>query len=64
MNYQINYSKKYGLVNESLVNIFDFELSENLVKQTSKELEEQYKSLKQSDENLDDKIKDIAIKKS
>ncbi len=56
-------SKKYGLVNESLVNAFDFPLSENLVGKHQKELEEQYKSLKQSDENLDDKIKEIAIKR-
>ena len=66
MNFELSdklVSKKYGLVNESLVNIFDFPLSENLVSKHQKELDEQYKSLKQSDENLDDKIKDIAIKR-
>ncbi len=66
MNFELSdklVSKKYGLVNESLVNVFDFPLSENLVSKHQKELEEQYKSLKQSDDNIDDKIKDIAIKR-
>ena len=66
MNFELKdkmVSKKYGLVNEKLVNNFDFVLPEALLNKHTNELEQQYASLKQSDENVDDKIKDIAVKR-
>ena len=56
-------SKKYGLVNEKLVEFFDFVPPESMVSKHQQELENQYSSLKKSDENIDDKIKEIAIKR-
>ena len=56
-------SKKYGLVNEKLVEFFDFTPPESMVSKHQHELEQQYSSLKKSDENIDDKIKEIAIKR-
>ena len=56
-------SKKYGLVNEKLVEFFDFVPPESMVNKHQQELENQYSSLKKSDENIDDKIKEIAIKR-
>ena len=56
-------SKKYGLVNEQLVDFFDFIPPETMVSKHQQELEQQYASLKKSDENIDNKIKEIAIKR-
>ena len=66
MNFELNdkpVSKKYGLVNEKLVDTFKFDLPESLVNKHQAELEQQYASFKQSDENIDNKIKDIAVKR-
>tara|TARA_B100000035_G_scaffold278578_1_gene257647 strand:- start:4788 stop:6092 length:1305 start_codon:yes stop_codon:yes gene_type:complete len=66
MNFELNdklVSKKYGLVNEQLVDAFKFDLPESLVTKHQAELEHQYASLKKSDQNIDDKIKDIAAKR-
>lgn len=66
MNFELNdklVSKKYGLVNEKLVDAFEFDLPESLVSKHKMELERQYASFKQSDQNIDDKIKDIAAKR-
>jgi trigger factor len=56
-------SKKYGLVNEQLVSYFNFTPPEAMVSKHQLELEQQYSALKKSDENVDEKIKDIAIKR-
>ena len=56
-------SKKYGLVNEKLVEFFDFVPPESMVSKHQQELENQYSSLKKSDENIGDKIREIAIKR-
>ena len=56
-------SKKYGIVNEELIKAFNFNLPEVLVKNHQKELEQTYASLKNSDENIDEKIKEIANKR-
>ena len=56
-------SKKYGLVNEKLVEFFDFVPPESMVSKHQQELENQYSPLKKSDENIGDKIKEIAIKR-
>lgn len=56
-------SKKYGLVNEQLVGFFDFAPPESMVSKHQQELEQQYSSLKNSDENIGDKIKGIATKR-
>tara|TARA_Y100000389_G_scaffold97642_1_gene94340 strand:+ start:465 stop:1769 length:1305 start_codon:yes stop_codon:yes gene_type:complete len=56
-------SKKYGLVNEQLVDFFNFIPPESMVTKHQQELEQQYASLKQSDENIDEKIKEIAVKR-
>jgi trigger factor len=56
-------SKKYGLVNEQLVSYFNFTPPEAMVSKHQLELEQQYSALKKSDENIDEKIKEIAIKR-
>ena len=56
-------SKKYGLVNEQLVSYFNFTPPEVMVSKHQLELEQQYSALKKSDENIDEKIKEIAIKR-
>ena len=56
-------SKKYGLVNEQLVNFFKFTPPESMVKKHQLELEQQYSALKKSDENIDDKLNEIAVKR-
>jgi trigger factor len=56
-------SKKYGLVNEQLVSYFNFTIPEAMVSKHQLELEQQYSALKKSDENIDEKIKEIAIKR-
>ena len=56
-------SKKYGIVNEQLVGFFDFAPPESMVSKHQQELEQQYSSLKNSDENIGDKIKGIATKR-
>ncbi len=56
-------SKKYGLVNEQLVNFYKFTPPESMVKKHQIELEQQYSALKKSDENIDDKLNEIAIKR-
>ena len=56
-------SKKYGLVNEQLVSYFNFTPPESMVSKHQLELEQQYSALKKSDENVDEKIKEIAIKR-
>ena len=56
-------SKKYGLVNEQLVSYFNFIPPEAMVSKHQLELEQQYSALKKSDENVDEKIKEIAIKR-
>ena len=66
MSFELNdklVSKKYGLVNEKLVDAFEFDLPESLVSKHEAELQHQYASLKQNNENVDDKIKDIAAKR-
>jgi FKBP-type peptidyl-prolyl cis-trans isomerase (trigger factor) len=56
-------SKKYGLVNEQLVNFFKFTPPVSMVKKHQLELEQQYSALKKSDENIDDKLNEIAVKR-
>ena len=42
---------------------FDFELPEAMVNKHTNELKQQYASLNKNEENIDDKIKDIAVKR-
>ena len=66
MNFELKdkmVSKKYSLVNEKLLDLFDFDLPESLVSKHQSELTQQYSALKQNDDDIDDKIKDIAIKR-
>ena len=56
-------SKKYGLVNEQLVDFYNFIPPEAMVNKHQQELEQQYASLKKSDESIDEKIKEIAVKR-
>ena len=56
-------SKKYGLINEKLVEYFTFLPPEHLVKKHQNELETQYAALKKSDNDIDSKIYDIALKR-
>ena len=56
-------SKKYGIVNEELIKAYNFNLPEVLVKNQQMELEQTYATLKNSDENIDEKIKEIANKR-
>ncbi len=66
MNYELKdklVSKKYSLVNEKLVNAFEFDLPISLVNKHETELKQQYASFKQANDDVDEKIKDIAIKR-
>ncbi len=56
-------SKKYGLVNEKLVEFFSFIPPEHLVEKHQNELETQYAALKKSDTNIENKINEIAKKR-
>ena len=51
------------MVNEKLVDAFEFDLPESLVSKHQAELQQQYASFKQNEQNIDDKIKDIASKR-
>tara|TARA_B100001057_G_scaffold213289_1_gene213645 strand:- start:2658 stop:3962 length:1305 start_codon:yes stop_codon:yes gene_type:complete len=56
-------SKKYGLINEKLVDHFSFTPPEQLVIKHQNELETQYAALKKSDNDLQSKIREIALKR-
>ena len=56
-------SKKYGLINEKLVDHFSFTPPEQLVIKHQNELETQYAALKKSDNDLESKIHEIALKR-
>ncbi len=56
-------SKKYGLINEKLVDHYSFLPPEQLVKKHQNELETQYAALKKSDDNIENKIQEIAVKR-
>ena len=49
-------------MNEKLLETFSFTLPEALLTKHQNELKQQYASFKKSDENIDDKIKEIALK--
>ncbi len=66
MNFELKdklVSKKYSLVNEKLIDAFEFDLPNSLVAKHEAELKQQYTSFKQANDDVDDKIKDIAIKR-
>ena len=66
MNFELKdklVSKKYSLVNEQLINAFEFDLPHSLVIKHEAELKQQYASFKQANDDVDEKIKDIAIKR-
>ena len=66
MNFELNdklVSEKYSLVNEQLINAFKFDLPNPLVTKHEAELKQQYASFKQSNDDVDEKIKDIAKKR-
>ncbi len=66
MNFELRdklVSKKYSHVNEKLVNAFEFDLPNSLVNKHETELKQQYASFKQANDDVDEKIKDIAIKR-
>ena len=66
MNFELKdklVSKKYSLVNEQLINTFEFDLPNSLVIKHEAELKQQYASFKQANDEVDEKIKDIAIKR-
>ena len=66
MNFELKdklVSKKYSLVNEKLIDAFEFEIPNSLVNKHEAELKQQYASFKQANDDVDDKIKDIAIKR-
>jgi trigger factor len=66
MNFELKdklVSKKYSLVNEKLIDAFEFDLPNSLVAKHEAELKQQYASFKQANDDVDDKIKDIAIKR-
>ena len=56
-------SKKYGLINEKLVDHYSFLPPEQLVKKHQSELETQYAALKKSDDDIENKIYEIAVKR-
>ena len=65
-NFELNdklVSKKYSLVNEKLIDAFEFDLPNSLVNKHEDELKQQYASFKQTDNDVDEKIKDIATKR-
>ena len=66
MNFELKdklVSKKYSLVNEKLIDAFEFDLPDSLVNKHEVELKQQYASFKQANDDVDDKIKDIALKR-
>ena len=66
MNFELKdklVSKKYSIVNEKLIDAFEFDLPNSLVAKHEAELKQQYASFKQANDDVDDKIKDIAIKR-
>ena len=66
MNFELKdklVSKKYSIVNEKLIDAFEFDLPSSLVIKHEAELKQQYASFKQANDDVDDKIKDIAIKR-
>ena len=66
MNFELKdklVSKKYSLVNEKLIDAFEFDLPKSLVNKHEAELKQQYASFKQANDDVDEKIKDIAIKR-
>ena len=66
MNFELKdklVSKKYSLVNEKLIDAFEFDLPNSLVNKHEAELKQQYASFKQANDDIDEKIKDIAIKR-
>ena len=66
MNFELKdklVSKKYSLVNEKLIDAFEFDLPNSLVNKHEAELKQQYASFKQANDDVDEKIKDIAIKR-
>jgi len=56
-------SKTYGLINEKLIETYTFTPPEQLVKKHQNELEAQYAALKKSENDLESKIHDIALKR-
>ena len=66
MNFELKdklVSKKYSLVNEKLIDAFQFDLPNSLVDKHEAELKQQYASFNQANDDVDDKIKDIAVKR-
>ena len=66
MNFELKdklVSKKYSLVNEKLIDAFEFDLPNSLVDKHEAELKQQYASFNQANDDVDDKIKDIAVKR-
>ena len=66
MNFELKdklVSKKYSLVNEQLLDAFEFDLPKPLVNKHEAELKQQYASFKQSNDDVDEKINDIAKKR-
>ena len=66
MNFELKdklVSKKYSLVNQKLIDAFQFDLPNSLVNKHEAELKQQYASFKQANDDVDEKIKDIAIKR-
>ena len=66
MNFELKdklVSKKYSLVNQKLIDAFEFDLPNSLVDKHEAELKQQYASFKQANDDIDEKIKDIASKR-
>ena len=66
MNFELKdklVSKKYSLVNQKLIEAFEFDLPNSLVNKHEAELKQQYSSFKQANDDVDEKIKDIATKR-
>ncbi len=66
MNFELKdklVSKKYSLVNQKLIDAFEFDLPNSLVNKHEAELKQQYASFKQANDDIDEKIKDIATKR-
>ena len=56
-------SKKYGLINEKLVDHYSFAPPDQLVNKHQGELEAQYAALRKSDDDIEKKIREIALKR-
>ncbi len=66
MNFELKdklVSKKYSLVNEKLIDAFEFDSPSSLVIKHEAELKQQYASFNKANDNVDEKIRDIAIKR-